>query len=87
MAKLLRRERITGWRRHQPMLGKPDFVFRRPRLAVFVDGCFWHACPVPAVDHGVPSQPLPRGFLRRREHWRAGGGYGFSFVFFVISCG
>jgi DNA mismatch endonuclease (patch repair protein) len=25
---------------------KPDFVFRSQRLAVFVDGCFWHGCPV-----------------------------------------
>ena len=25
--------------------GKPDFVFYRNRLAVFVDGCFWHGCP------------------------------------------
>ena len=24
---------------------KPDFVFRKARLAVFVDGCFWHGCP------------------------------------------
>jgi DNA mismatch endonuclease (patch repair protein) len=24
---------------------KPDFVFRERRLAVFVDGCFWHGCP------------------------------------------
>jgi len=24
---------------------KPDFVFRQARLAVFVDGCFWHGCP------------------------------------------
>ena len=27
------------------MPGKPDFVFPKERLAVFVDGCFWHACP------------------------------------------
>lgn len=27
------------------MPGHPDFVFRRERLAVFVDGCFWHCCP------------------------------------------
>lgn len=26
------------------MPGKPDFVFRRVRVAVFVDGCFWHGC-------------------------------------------
>jgi DNA mismatch endonuclease (patch repair protein) len=25
--------------------GKPDFYFPRYRLAIFVDGCFWHACP------------------------------------------
>ncbi len=24
---------------------RPDFVFPKLRLAVFVDGCFWHACP------------------------------------------
>jgi DNA mismatch endonuclease (patch repair protein) len=35
---------ITGWRRHQPLPGRPDFVFRKERLAVFVDGCFWHGC-------------------------------------------
>lgn len=27
---------------------KPDVVFPRARVAVFVDGCFWHGCP----DHG-----------------------------------
>jgi DNA mismatch endonuclease, patch repair protein len=42
---LLRRHRITGWRRKQKLFGKPDFVFPRSRLAVFVDGCFWHGCP------------------------------------------
>lgn len=25
--------------------GRPDFVFSRQRVAVFVDGCFWHGCP------------------------------------------
>jgi DNA mismatch endonuclease (patch repair protein) len=24
---------------------RPDFVFRKARLALFVDGCFWHNCP------------------------------------------
>jgi len=28
---------------------RPDIVFRRARLAVFVDGCFWHGCPVHAT--------------------------------------
>jgi hypothetical protein len=40
LATILRTARITGWRRHQPLPGRHDFVFRRQRLAVFVDGCF-----------------------------------------------
>jgi len=39
---LLRAARLIGWRRNYPLLGKPDFVFTKPRLALFVDGCFWH---------------------------------------------
>lgn len=28
---------------------RPDLVFRPARVAVFVDGCFWHGCPVHAT--------------------------------------
>ena len=45
LVKIFRTNGITGWRRHQPLPGKPDFLFRRERVAVFVDGCFWHCCP------------------------------------------
>ena len=45
LATILRTNSITGWRRHQALAGKPDFIFRRERFAVFVDGCFWHGCP------------------------------------------
>jgi DNA mismatch endonuclease (patch repair protein) len=34
---------------------RADIVFPRQRVAVFVDGCFWHACP----DHG--TQPRSNG--------------------------
>jgi DNA mismatch endonuclease (patch repair protein) len=44
MVKLLRRNRLNGWRRNQMLPGKPDFEFRRERVAVFVDGCYWHGC-------------------------------------------
>jgi len=40
--------RITGWRRHVAIFGNPDFVLPKARLAVFVDGCFWHGCPMHA---------------------------------------
>ena len=42
---LLRNAGISGWRRHQALIGKPDFTFRLAHIVVFVDGCFWHACP------------------------------------------
>jgi DNA mismatch endonuclease, patch repair protein len=42
--RLLKDFGITGWRRRYRLIGKPDFVFLKFRLAVFVDGCFWHGC-------------------------------------------
>ena len=45
LMRLFQRHRITGWRRHQALPGRPDFTFRHERLVVFVDGCFWHGCP------------------------------------------
>lgn len=30
--------------------GRPDIIFPRQKLAVFVDGCFWHGCPEHAVS-------------------------------------
>ncbi len=45
LMRVFRTHRITGWRRNMPLFGKPDFVFLKLRMAVFVDGCFWHGCP------------------------------------------
>src|ERR1700720_730276 len=42
---LLKELGITGWRRRYRLQGNPDFVFPKSRLAIFVDGCFWHGCP------------------------------------------
>ena len=44
LATLMRAEGIRGWRRHLPILGRPDFSFQRQKVTVFVDGCFWHGC-------------------------------------------
>ena len=59
---LFRAQGLTGWRRRQAVFGRPDFVFRRERVAVFVDGCFWHGCPKPK------HSPLPK---TRRDWWVA----------------
>jgi DNA mismatch endonuclease (patch repair protein) len=44
LASIFRAHGIKGWRRHQPLPGKPDFAFLKKHVAVFVDGCFWHGC-------------------------------------------
>lgn len=37
-----RENHITGWRHSYQVKGHPDFVFLEKRIAIFVDGCFWH---------------------------------------------
>ena len=51
---------IRGWRRGSKLPGKPDFVFSRAKLAVFVDGCFWHGCKQHCRRPGS-----------RQEYWHA----------------
>lgn len=34
-----------GYITHAKILGKPDIYFSKKKIAVFVDGCFWHKCP------------------------------------------
>ena len=51
----------TGWTLHaKHLLGTPDFFFPRERLAVFVDGDFWHG--------NVKSKTIPK---TRETFWRA----------------
>jgi DNA mismatch endonuclease (patch repair protein) len=94
--RLLRCYKITGWRRHVTIaltLGtgtsvrrrtpnvRPDFVFREAKLAIFVDGCFWHSCPIhgaaPTSNREFWSEKLLLNKRRdfkvnrqlRRRHW------------------
>jgi DNA mismatch endonuclease (patch repair protein) len=68
LAAILRVGRISGWRRHQSLTGRPDFVFYRHRLALFVDGCFWHGCPKhgrnPGTNAGYWQPKLARNKAR-----------------------
>jgi len=50
---------------------RPDIVFPRARVAVFIDGCFWHACPQhgtrPRRNAGYWDPKLRRNVQRDRE--------------------
>lgn len=61
LASLLREAGLTGWRRHQFLTGRPDFLWPKIKVAVFVDGCFWHG-------HDCGRNLTPR---RNAEAWRA----------------
>ena len=59
----LRERQITGWTKHpEAITGKPDFYFAAEKLALFVDGCFWHGCKLCA--RRTPS--ARRGFWKRK---------------------
>ncbi|MBD5145387.1 MAG: DNA mismatch endonuclease Vsr [Ruminococcus sp.] len=42
LIQIFKENNIHGWRRNYKVKGHPDFVFLDKRIAVFVDGCFWH---------------------------------------------
>ena len=81
LAKLLRVAGITGWRRQQviriddkerrarrshPTNIRTDLIFRGQRVAVFVDGCFWHGCP----KHCSPLKWIRKSSMK--EGWESG---------------
>jgi DNA mismatch endonuclease, patch repair protein len=94
--RLLRHHGITGWRRHMAITlprskgtaarsrsprVRPDFVFPKLKVAIFVDGCFWHGCPIHATSPASNSlfwskklqtnkkRDLKVNRLLRRKHW------------------
>lgn len=53
---------------------RPDLVFLEERVAVFLDGCFWHSCPVhgttPHANRGWWLEKLAANVKRDRRHDR-----------------
>jgi DNA mismatch endonuclease (patch repair protein) len=69
-ASALRAAGITGWRRHLPIPGRPDFAFKAARVAIFVDGCFWHGCRRHTAQPSTNAQYwIPKiAKTRKRDH-------------------
>ncbi|WP_096363755.1 very short patch repair endonuclease [Thiohalobacter thiocyanaticus] len=53
-------QRGLRYRLHLQLPGHPDIVFTQRKIVVFVDGCFWHGCPL----HGT----MPK---TNQEYWAA----------------
>lgn len=80
--RLFRKNKITGWRRNFKLQGKPDFVFPKSGLVVFVDGCFWHghSClkPRDSLKKGFWKDKIERNIKRgnlvnkalRKDGWK-----------------
>lgn len=69
---LLVRTGIRGWTMHtKGIKGKPDFYFPDSKVAVFLDGCFWHGCPrcghVPSVNRPYWKTKIERNQCRDTE--------------------
>lgn len=52
------RRGLRGYRLDVKLPGRPDIYFPKYKLCVFVDGCFWHGCPIHY-----------KGVARNTEYW------------------
>jgi DNA mismatch endonuclease, patch repair protein len=69
------RRRLRFFKHRRPISRlrcEPDVVFPKARLAVFIDGCFWHGCPIhatrPVVNGEWWSQKLDGNVTRDRKN-------------------
>jgi len=61
---------LKGWKIHpQGIPGNPDAAFIERKIAIFINGCFWHGCPVckrplPVANAGYWSRKIARNVQR-----------------------
>lgn len=82
LLRVFREQHFTGWRRCYPLFGKPDFVFPNLKVAIFVDGCFWHGhpkkCRIPKTNRKYWVSKIARNISRdklvtrnlRKKGWK-----------------
>jgi|SRR6266850_1951014 len=70
------------YRLHAKLPGTPDLAFPKSKVALFIDGCFWHGCPEhgvrPKTNRGFWAKKLKQNFARdertnvelRRTGWK-----------------
>ena len=70
------REGLRGYRVGPNLPGRPDMAFTRRRIAIFINGCFWHRCPTcrppePKANREFWQAKLDRNVFRDRRDQRA----------------
>ena len=67
---------LSGWKKNdENVIGKPDITFANQRLAIFIDGCFWHGCPhcrrkLPGTNRGYWERKIKRNIALAKTHNR-----------------
>ncbi len=59
LRRMLREAGYPGYRLQWKVPGRPDICYPGRKVAIFVNGCFWHRCP-------ICDLPLPKN---NREYW------------------
>jgi len=71
VARELRKRKIYFARNVKSIFGRPDFVFRRKKIAVFIDSDFWHGyskrCVMPKSNCGYWNKKIERNKARDKE--------------------
>ena len=57
------------YRTHVKMPGNPDIVFGKHKIAIFIDGCFWHGCeackkPLPKTNERYWTEKIEKNVAR-----------------------
>ena len=66
--------KLKGWRQNaSDVIGKPDVVFINEKVAIFVDGCFWHGCPIcqrklPQTNRDYWARKIARNVELAKSH-------------------
>jgi DNA mismatch endonuclease (patch repair protein) len=68
---LILKKQFKSWVYQPKEFGKPDFIDYKKKLVVFIDGCFWHKCPIhgnkPKSNKKYWLPKLERNVIRDRE--------------------
>lgn len=65
------RKLLKGFAYQPKVFGRPDFINYKRKIVVFVDGCFWHQCPIhskkPKQNQEYWTPKLERNIIRAKE--------------------